>query len=292
MKSSALRLACAALLALPALAPAFAGEFDCVIEPRRVVELRSPVEGLIQRISVDRGDLVRQGQELAVLDTAIDRVQADAARHRATMTGAVRSGESRVEFTAAKSKRLQDLQKENFVSAQSRDEAATEKRLAESELQDSLDNRKLAELELRRQTELIKLKTIYSPVTGVVTERLAHPGELAEAGVGRKAILKIAEIDVLNVEVLLPFDSWGKVKPGTAIEVLPAVPAGTRVAAKVKVIDKVQDAASATYGVRLELPNPRHAIPAGIRCRAVFPGIEASAGARRAAPPPRAGGAP
>jgi RND family efflux transporter MFP subunit len=287
MKPGTLRGICAAALALPCIAPAHSGEFDCVIEARKTLELRSPIEGLIDRMSVDRGDLVRQGQEVAVLDTAVDRAQADIARHRSTMAGAVRSGESRVEFTTAKAKRLQDLQKENFVSAQSREEAATEKRLAESELQDSLDNRKLAELELRRQMEIIRMKSIRSPVNGVVVERLLHPGELAEAGVGRKPMLRIAEVDLLNVEVVLPADSWGRVKVGTAVQVSPAIPGVGKVSAKVKVIDRVLDAASGTYGVRLELPNPQHRIPAGVRCRADFPGVDAPVIRSRVPTPPK-----
>lgn len=287
MITAHLRRACTVALVLPCIAPALAGEFDCVVEPRKTLELRSPIEGLIERVNVDRGDYVRQGQELAVLDTSVERVQAAIARHRATMTGAVRSGESRVEFTTAKTKRLQQLQKDNFVSAQSHDEAATEKRLAEAELQDSQDNRRLAELELLRQTEVIRLKTIRSPVNGVVVERLANPGELAEAGVGRKPMLKIADIDVLNVEVVLPSESWGKVKLGAVIDVFPSIPNGARAGAKVKVIDRVLDAASGTYGVRLELPNPQHRVPAGIRCRAEFPGIDAPMTRGRMATPPK-----
>lgn len=277
MKNPNTLLRVAGLAALGALcaAPALAGEFDCVIEARKTLELRSPIEGLIERMHVDRGDFVKQGQELAVLDTAVDRAQADIARHRSTMAGAVRSGESRVEFTTAKARRMQDLQRENFASTQSREEAATEKRLAEAELQDSLDNRKLAELELKRQMEIIRMKSIRSPVNGVVVERLLNPGELAEAGVGRKPMLKIAEVDVLNVEVVLPADSWGRVKVGAPVEVAPAIPGISRVSAKVKVVDRVLDAASGTYGVRLELPNPQHRIPAGVRCRADFPGVDA-----------------
>ena len=255
-------------------ATAQAGEFDCVIEPRQVIELRSPIEGLIERINVDRGSLVKKGQELVVLDSAVDRAQAAISRQRAQMEGAVRSSESRVEFTTAKAARLHELHGQNFISAQGRDEAATEKRLADAELRDAQDNRKLAELDLARQLEIIRLKTIHSPIDGVVVERMLHPGELAESGVGRKPLLKIAQIDVLHVEVLLRADAWGKVALGTLIEVSPDLPAKPRYRATVKVIDRVLDAASGTFGVRLELPNPQRQIPAGIRCRASFPGIE------------------
>lgn len=263
-----------ALVSVGFPASAMGAEFDCVIEPRQVLELRSPIEGLIERVNVDRGDYVRKGQELAVLDTSVDRVQAAIANHRSKMEGAVLSWQSRGEFSANKSSRMDELHRQNFMSAQARDEATAEKRVAEAELRDAVDNRKLAELEHQRQQEIIRLKTVRSPINGVVTERILNPGELAEAGVGRKPLLKLAEIDTLHVEVLLPAAAYGKVKHGMAIQVTPEIPAGSRHPATVKVIDRVLDAASGTFGVRLELPNPGRKIPGGIRCRAVFPSIE------------------
>lgn len=259
---------------------ALAGQFDCIIEPRQALEIRSPIEGLIESMKVDRGDLVVKGQVLAEIDSSVDRAQAAIVKHRSEMEGAIRSGESRVEFTSSKSSRSEKLYGQNFVSAEARDQAATERRLAESELRDARDNRRLAELEHIRQMEVIRLKTIRSPVTGVVTERLSHPGEFAEAGVGRKPIFKLAEIDILHVEVLLPVDAYGKVRRGMQVEVLPEIPAEARYTATIKVIDRVLDTASGTFGVRLELANPKHQVPAGIRCRASFPGIEARVGDR------------
>jgi len=40
--------------------------------------------------------------------------------------------------------------------------------------------------------------------------------------------------------------------------------------ARVVVVDKVIDAASGTFGVRLTLPNPGRRIPAGLKCKARF----------------------
>lgn len=283
-----MRLGVALLAAQSVLLPAaWAGEFDCIIEPRQILEIRSPLEGLVESMLVDRGDRVRKGQVLAELDTSVDRAQAAIAKHKSEMEGAIRSGESRVEFTSRKSARSESLHQQNFVSSEARDQALTERRLAEAELRDSRDNRRLAELEYKRQMEVIRLKSILSPVDGVVTERLLHPGEFAEAGVGRKPILKLAEIDILYVEVLLPVMAYGKVSPGMQVTIAPEIPVGARHRAKVTVIDKVLDAPSGTFGVRLELPNPRQLIPAGVRCTASFPGIEQAAPARqpaRAAP--------
>ena len=134
---------------------------------------------------------------------------------------------------------MRDLAAQKYLSTQAREEASTEQRLAQAELLDAQDNRKLAQLELARQLEVIRLKTITSPLDGVVVERLLHPGEFAEAGVGRKPILKLAEIDTLHVEVLLPVEAYGQVKAGMEVEVSPEIPPGAHYKARVRVIDRL-----------------------------------------------------
>jgi multidrug efflux pump subunit AcrA (membrane-fusion protein) len=55
-------------LTLPHVAQA--DTFDCLIEPNQIVEMRSPVEGLIQRINVKRGDKITAGQILVQAESA------------------------------------------------------------------------------------------------------------------------------------------------------------------------------------------------------------------------------
>jgi hypothetical protein len=54
----------------------------------------------------------------------------------------------------------------------------------------------------------------------------------------------------------------GRIVPGRVAEVAPEEPVGGRHRATVKVVDPVIDAASGTFGLRLELPNTEHALPA------------------------------
>jgi RND family efflux transporter MFP subunit len=263
------------LLLAAALLPAAAsaGEFDCMIEPRKAVEVRAASEGLIDRIWVDRGDTVKAGQVLVTLDSGVEKAAAESARYRATMQGKIRTGESRVEFATQKYIRRDKLAGQSFVSQQDRDEALTEKRLADSELIEAHDDRRLSELEYRRLSEQLRLRTIRSPVDGVVVDRMLHAGELADNRDLRKPILKLADIGTLNVEALLPIDAYGKLTVGQSLEVLPENPVGGRYPAKVKVVDRVMDAASGTFGVRLELPNPGLRLPAGVKCKLSLPGV-------------------
>lgn len=132
--------------------------------------------------------------------------------------------------------------------------------------QAELSNRRLADLELQRTSMEVALRTIKSPVNGVVVERFMHPGEFPK----QEKILKIAQIDPLRVEVYAPVAMIGKVVVGMTAHVMPEPPLTGEYRAKVTVVDRVADAASGTFGVRLELPNGGLKLPAGLKCTVRF----------------------
>jgi hypothetical protein len=115
---------------------------------------------------------------------------------------------------------------------------------------------------------------------------MPNPGDLAEAGTGRKAILKLAEVEPLRVEVVLPIEAHGKLRVGGRAEVIPEGLSGRHVAT-ITVVDTVFDSAGATFGVRLELANPKGSQPAGTRCKDEFPEIKSGAGAATRTRPSR-----
>ena len=122
---------------------------------------------------------------------------------------------------------------------------------------------RLAELELRRATAELRRRTIRSPVDGVVVERFLSPGEFAK----QDPILKLAQLDPLRVEVFAPVELLGQITVGMEGRVKAEGPVDGVQMAKVTIVDRVVDAASGTFGVRLELPNPGYRVPAGLRCR-------------------------
>jgi len=102
-----------------------------------------------------------------------------------------------------------------------------------------------------------------------VVQVLQKPGEFSSTNI-KDPIVKLAEIDPLYVEVILPVALYGKIKIGHRATVLPEQPIGGSYSATVKMVDRVIDAASGTFGIRLELPNRNREIPAGARCRVRF----------------------
>jgi len=252
------------------------GSFECLIEPNQVVDIRSASEGIIEKVDVKRGDRVEVGQTLVELQSSVEQSAAAMAKYRSQMEGRIASSKNRVEFATKKFNRTQELQKQNFVSAQAGDEAEAEKRIAEAELKDAIENQELAKRDYQHAVDLLNLRTLHSPLNGVVVDRMLNPGDLAEAGTGRKPILKIAQIDPLLVEVALPLEAYGKLRVGMTGMVTPEGLKG-RYSALITVVDSVFDAASGTFGVRLEMKNRRASIPGGIRCQVEFPTLLAVA---------------
>lgn len=253
-------------------APA-ATEFDCLIEPARIVEVRSPVVGLLQHVHARRGEVIRQGQVLVTIESSVEQSAADTARYRAQAQGALQLSRNKVAATGEKARRMRELHDEEFVSAQARDDAAAESKLAQAEQKTAEENAELARLEHRQSQDLLNRRVLRAPFSGVVMDQYLYPGAMVDAGEGKKPILKIAQIQSLAVQVILPFRFFPQIHLGQQVVVVPEKPFTREIKATIRTVDRVIDAAAGTFGVVADLDNARLDLPGGIRCKVRVPGL-------------------
>ncbi len=244
-----------------------AGEYHGLIEPHRIIKVGSGTEGVLATVDVDRGDAVRKGQVLGTLQSGVEKASAELARARAQMEGAIRGKEASKTLFQGKKTRIERLATKDFAAPSEMEEAEANMIVADMQLKEALENKRLAELEYQRSVEVVKRLTIESPVDGVIVERFLSPGEYIKD----QPVVKLAQLDPLNVEIIMPASQLLSVRPGMSATVIPEAPLSGRYAAVVKIVDKVIDAASGTFGVRLELPNPGSRLPAGLKCRVILP---------------------
>jgi RND family efflux transporter MFP subunit len=240
---------------------------DCLIEPKSLVKLSSAVTGLLDTVSVDRGDVVRAGQVMAKLESGVQEATVELARARAENSVTIQSRSERRDFQIAKENRTKTLFKKRIVSNQQMEVATTERRLADLDLSEAKKNQKILQLELKQATAVLKQRRIISPFDGIVVERVLSPGEYVTE---QSHVFSVAKTDVLNVEVFAPIEFFGKITVGMRARVRPEQPVGGQHTAKVTIVDPLIDSASGTFGVRLELPNPNQALPAGLKCKINF----------------------
>ncbi len=270
----------AALLASH-IANAAPSAMGCLIEPERTADVGSPVIGVIESIEVDRGDSVKKGQVLAILRAGVERANLDVASSRANSDAEYQAAAASAKFNRQRLVRAEDLFTKQFISQQALDQTRTEARLADHKLMQANDQRAVSQQERNVAAAQLSQRTIRSPMDGVVAERFASAGERVDD----KPLLRIARVDPLRVQLVVPMAMYGQVQANGQASVLPELPGAVAKLARVTMVDKVVDAASNTFRVQLELPNADLALPAGLRCKAEFTAGVTAPNAVPATPP-------
>ena len=235
-----------------------------MIQPEQTVTVASPLIGVVSEVSVDRGDLVETGQVVARLVSTTDQAAVALAKARADSDAEVKGSQARLDFETRRVDRGRELRAKGVASVVDLDEWESSLVVAQANLVEARVNHTLAKLELVRAQAALELRTIRSPLHGVVVEVMLRPGEYADP----PQVMKLAQIDPLRIESYAPVSMLGKLRVGMPAKVVPEV--GTEYEAKIVVVDRVVDAASGTFGVRATMPNPDHAMLAGLRCKIRF----------------------
>lgn len=272
------------LLLLAGLMPlaASAVPLGCLVTPEKVAEIGTPVAGVLASVAVERGDRIHKGQVLAVISSAVEQAGVDVARTRAKSAAEVSAGRASLELARQRYERSVDLHRRAFVSKQALDQAEAEFKVAEQKLAQSLDQQQINERELQMARAQLGQRQLRAPFDGVVIDRLAHPGERVED----RPLMRIASIDVLRAEVVVPAAQFGALSAGMPAWLTPGLPEASPVPATITLVDAVIDPASNTFRVRLSLENADHKVPAGVRCKVDFnmPTEAAAPRPRRAVP--------
>jgi RND family efflux transporter MFP subunit len=209
-------------VALPV--PVDAGDsFPSSLYVERDVRLTARNAGIIEQILVDRGDRVRQGQPLAVLETDLYARQFEMA-------------EQRLRLARAEYKRARSLHGQQIVSS-----AEMLRREIERDVS-------VSELEVARAW--LERCTIRAPFDGIVVERWAVVGQRVVEDAGTP-IFRIIADDPLRARVDLPEPRLAGISVGHRARV--EYPDGERLAASVVFVSPAVDPASGTAPVIVEL---------------------------------------
>ncbi len=217
---------------------------DCMIEPNIMVEISSPVAGVLDTITVDRSDEVKKGQVIATIKSDVEQVD-------------VKISQEQLKLSKDIYTRSLELYRKKVITITEKDKSDNDKKISELNLQHAEAN--------------LRLRQIKSPIDGVVVKRHFSPGEFVES----EPIIKLAQLDPLKIEVVSLVSNYGKIVKGMLARISPEFGDYQNLIAEVVVVDKVIDAASGTFGVRLELANKDHKIPSGLKCKVHFMSIKA-----------------
>jgi len=248
--------------------PASADEaLDCVLDPSVVVKVGTPVPGQLSQVLVQRGARVEPDQPVARLQSSVESATVELARAQAQSRTEITAQEARVALSRKKVERAKRLISTNVVAQQDMDTLEAELRISEQDLARLFEMHRFQQLDLARASAALAVRSIKSPIRGIVIEKALSGGEY----VGEAShVVTIAAVDPLYVETFAPISLYGRIHEGETATIQTEAPLEGTHQATVLVVDKVFDAASSTFGIRLSLPNPRGDIPAGLKCKVSF----------------------
>jgi|HubBroStandDraft_6_1064221.scaffolds.fasta_scaffold23778_4 RND family efflux transporter MFP subunit len=213
-----------------------AGQF----QPYQVVDVHPKVSGYMKQINVDIGDIVRQGQTLAVLEvpelkaelqqsvfrleqTKEEITQAQHEINRAEAThSALHSAYERLEEAAKGHPGL--IAQQELDDAQAKDlSSESQVDAAKAAMAAAKQHTGAAEADNQRVQALHDYTTVQAPIAGVVVWRFADTGALIQGGTNSNSqdlpIVRISQSTLLRLRIPVPESDVQYVRDGDALEV-------------------------------------------------------------------------
>jgi membrane fusion protein, multidrug efflux system len=243
------------------------------VQPYQQVNIFSRVDGYISKIHVDKGDLVKANQVLVEIDHT-DYVHA-VNRARANLAAA-RSDVIRQEAAIRNSKlsldRTQALLKDQFISQQDLDNAQATYEMAVAQLESLRAQVRQMEVQLQQAETNLTYSYIRAPFAGYVAVRNLDAGASVTGSSGStstmsRGILVLHDIEKVRVLLDIVEKDVPLVKIGQRAELhADAYPARTFEGALARIVHAL-DRTTRTMTVEVDLPNPEHALKAGMFAR-------------------------
>jgi membrane fusion protein, multidrug efflux system len=228
-------------------------------------------QGIVRKVLVKEGDLVKAGQPLMQLDDRIDQKELQKADIEANSELKVKYSEQERDLKKTQLARIQELyQKGVSASVSEVENARLEAQLADTHVLMSQEEQQTKKLDADRQRIKVELATLVSPIDGVVRQINVKEGEFADPQQSaNRPVCEVVQNDPLKVEVFLPTVLVAGMKTGQELDV--AYPNENFQKAKITFFDPVADAGSGMRRLHLEMPNPQQR-ESGWQVRVQIPG--------------------
>ncbi|MGD9906243.1 MAG: efflux RND transporter periplasmic adaptor subunit [Vicinamibacterales bacterium] len=250
-------------------------ELSGTLVPRARVGLKPRVPGALERILVDIGQTVREGQPVATIDRREIDAQADA---MAASVAVAEAGLESVEATLANAvlelDRSRNLFEKGALPRQRLDAAETAHKAAVAQRELARASLAQAQAALRRAREVQRDATLVSPVAGHVVARNYDPGAIP----GDDPVVVVADLRVLKLEAGVSELEAGRVRVGLPAEVVVQARPGATYRGELAAIAPEVNERNRHFRVEIRVPNSEAGLLSGMYATARIVTASASDG--------------
>lgn len=185
------------------------------LEPSRIVDVGAQVSGQLQRLYVDVGDHVEEGQLLAEIDA---RVQANRVRaSEASIDGLrsqVQARQAALDLARQNAERQERLWRENATSELEYQNALNNYASAKASLEQLIAQIQQNEASLETEKTQLEYTQIRAPLSGTVVDVLLTEGVTLNANQSTPTILRIADLSTMTVKTEISEADIGRIHEG------------------------------------------------------------------------------
>lgn len=251
-------------------------------KPSEDIPLDFSSPGLVEKVNVKEGDVVKAGDVLAVQDVSVEAANKAMYEIEAKSNVEVEYAEKDFGVKTVKYQRMQQLRQQKNATELEEREAQLEMERADASVKLAEQKRATARAQAAIEDAKIKLKQIKSPVDGIVQKLDTHVGEVAKNEQNKPAI-RVVRNDVLWIDAHLPAAAVDKLKKGQKLQVRYATEDRWQTA-DILYLQPVVRYGSQTRQVRLQLANA-DGRPAGLEVFVKLPDGSVASGDDAAAQP-------
>jgi RND family efflux transporter MFP subunit len=244
-----------------------AGTIDAALElsgnlaPRARVGVKPRVPGALERILVDIGSVVKEGQTIATVDRREIDAQADAAAAAVAVAKAgLDAAEAALSNAATEWERARNLFEKGALPRQRLDAAETAHKAAAAQRDLARANLAQAEAAQRRAREVQRDTTLTAPVAGHVVERNYDPGAIP----GDAPVVVIADLRTLELEAGVSELEAGRLQVGMPADVVVQARPGQHYRGELAAIAPEVNERNRHFKVEIRVPNADAALLSGM----------------------------
>jgi RND family efflux transporter MFP subunit len=236
-------------------------EISGTLAPRTRVPVKPRVPGALERVLVDIGDAVTEGQTIATIDRREIDAQADAAAAAvAVAKAALETAEASLANATLESERAKVLYDGGALPRQRLDAAQTAHRAGLAQRDLATANLAQAEASLRRAREVQRNTTVTSPVTGYIVERNYDAGSIP----GDKPVVVVADLRQMKLEAGVSELEAGRLRVGMKARVDAQAKPGQVFEGELAAIAPEVDERNRHFRIEVRVPNDKRALLSGM----------------------------
>lgn len=185
------------------------------LQPRRYVDVGAQASGQIQKIHVEAGDTVKEGQLLVEIDPSTQKAKLDAGRFSIeNLKAQLQEQRAQHDLAQQKYQRQQKLAAGGATREEDVQTARAEVRATQARIDMFQAQIRQAQASLRSDEAELGYTRIYAPMSGTVVAVGAREGQTLNAQQQTPLILRIARLSPMTVWAEVSEADIGHVKPG------------------------------------------------------------------------------